>query len=788
MATADELLASTYSTEDDTTLIIDNYRRTINIPKGVTNLGVEHDDEVLRLNFKMPRYLDDTDLSQFTIRINYMNANAETDVYYVDDKFVTTNYITFSWLVGPNATAYKGTTSFIVCMVDSTDDAADNGGLIDREFNTTIASLPVFEGLEVDNGIFYQYSDLITQWRSQLFGTGESALKRINVGTQKAMDTLTEHKNTLLATIPEDYQNTYESAEEGIRTKADAIVSTAEGTAITVNDSSDDYVRNLRIFGKTTQLTTTGKNLLPSPSVRHETKNGVTFTVLSDGRIGVVGNATANTTFVFCSFSPGERTLIPAGTYTVSGSPGATAYLSFFIYASQETEEIFMSNASLANGKTWTFTLENDAYYGAYLYIGSGKAPNEIVSPQLELGSVATAFEVYSGGGVSPRPDWPQSLNSVGDSGSIDVWLTRTNLLRDVNFPATSSARGITCDYEGDGVFHIYGTYEDVSAGEPSIQVSTTDLNIPFDPDSKYTLCVRLISGQPYEDFHSYLGAGSDTVTVKNWLAANIDRDSVIGQIYSNTASGRSAIKDANKIKRFWIYSYNKDRTAYTADFRIQVWLVKGDIPTEFEPYSEHIVTVSTLNYLRGIPVASDGNYTDSNSQQWICDEIDFERGVYIKRVNTRVFTGAETYGDYIASNGAIATPLWHKPNTKFLCTHAVQWREMSWANDEYISFKVDGFNVSSIDELTERLIAWNEAGDPLTVMYAMRQPEETPLTAEELAAYKEAKTNYPNTMMFNNILASTQLTYNADTKIYVDNGIKQSVTDVLEAIENGSY
>ena len=30
---------------------------------------------------------------------------------------------------------------------------------------------------------------------------------------------------------------------------------------------------------------------------------------------------------------------------------------------------------------------------------------------------------------------------------------------------------------------------------------------------------------------------------------------------------------------------------------------------------------------LKGIPVKSDGNYTDANGQQWLCDEIDFEKG-----------------------------------------------------------------------------------------------------------------------------------------------------------------
>ena len=41
---------------------------------------------------------------------------------------------------------------------------------------------------------------------------------------------------------------------------------------------------------------------------------------------------------------------------------------------------------------------------------------------------------------------------------------------------------------------------------------------------------------------------------------------------------------------------------------------------------------ISTPTGLRGIPVDSGGNYTDADGQQWVCDEIDFERGKYVQR------------------------------------------------------------------------------------------------------------------------------------------------------------
>ena len=45
-------------------------------------------------------------------------------------------------------------------------------------------------------------------------------------------------------------------------------------------------------------------------------------------------------------------------------------------------------------------------------------------------------------------------------------------------------------------------------------------------------------------------------------------------------------------------------------------------------------ISIATPNGLPGIPVSSGGNYTDAKGQQWICDEVDFEKGVYVHRLS----------------------------------------------------------------------------------------------------------------------------------------------------------
>lgn len=190
MATAAELLADVV--EIDRTLVIDNSFRTIKIPSTVPNLGVEYDDEVLRLNFKMPRFVSDTDLSDFPIRINYINAKGESDAYTVREPIVGDQDITFSWLVGPTATRYKGNTKFNVCLKQ-----IDSEGYVLREFNTTIATLPVLEGLEVDESIVTNYSDIIEQWRQELFNGNIGPSGGVGKETEAGGEIFNDYENNI---------------------------------------------------------------------------------------------------------------------------------------------------------------------------------------------------------------------------------------------------------------------------------------------------------------------------------------------------------------------------------------------------------------------------------------------------------------------------------------------------------------------------------------------------------------------------------------------------------------
>ena len=69
----------------------------------------------------------------------------------------------------------------------------------------------------------------------------------------------------------------------------------------------------------------------------------------------------------------------------------------------------------------------------------------------------------------------------------------------------------------------------------------------------------------------------------------------------------------------------------------------------------QQTIALQTPNGLPGIPVTSGGNYTDENGQQWVCDEVDLERGVRVQRVDKTCFDNTKTLAE---QNATLATPI----------------------------------------------------------------------------------------------------------------------------------
>ena len=199
-------------------------------------------------------------------------------------------------------------------------------------------------------------------------------------------------------------------------------------------------------------------------------------------------------------------------------------------------------------------------------------------------------------------------------------------------------------------------------------------------------------------------------------------------------------------------------------------------------------VTLSTPNGLPGIPVASGGNYTDANGQQWVCDEIDFARGVYIARIKKITCAGTErilaaplggNYGYFryrITLGSQYAANI---PNTKMYDGHCSHYGRVS-ADSAYagkglnktaiqledLNFYVDFATAESFQVFIQEQYAM---GTPVEVQYILATPIETPLSDEDLAAYANLGTYRGGTTITNDAGAWMEVAYVMDAKQYID-------------------
>ena len=191
--TAEELLAQMeseimpLSVESPDKCVIDPESREIVIPETYQILGVESDEKVERIEFECPKIVgDNIDLSKLQIRINYQNANPDPennkDQYIVEDVETNGDNIEFSWLLSRKVTMYRGTVNFVVCAVKV------SGETIQNEWNTTLATSQVLEGLEVDTPEpTEEQSDVIAQLMQLVQTTAEQAVQDVRAAEQEAI-------------------------------------------------------------------------------------------------------------------------------------------------------------------------------------------------------------------------------------------------------------------------------------------------------------------------------------------------------------------------------------------------------------------------------------------------------------------------------------------------------------------------------------------------------------------------------------------------------------------------
>lgn len=197
--TIEEALAASEAepvTDDDMQFWIDEHLRVISIPKNGVVAGVEGDKNVNKIKFGMNRYYHGFDMSELSGRILYSNAKGNKNYYNITDMQTNGNTITFSWLVDADAVQYMGKTAFVVYLFKT------QGSELRQKFYSTLATLKVLEGMEVDSAVpVEKQTDIIERMKEEISAYAEEVKKSLPAD----YTAMTEQVNSLKEDLADYY-------------------------------------------------------------------------------------------------------------------------------------------------------------------------------------------------------------------------------------------------------------------------------------------------------------------------------------------------------------------------------------------------------------------------------------------------------------------------------------------------------------------------------------------------------------------------------------------------------
>ncbi len=201
---------------------------------------------------------------------------------------------------------------------------------------------------------------------------------------------------------------------------------------IHIADSDNGKIQDMMLYGKSSQFTTTGKNLANGQNINCFINSVADTCGISSNDNGMVIDASKLTNVSISTRSIQDRYRFAcANTVPTRGNP-ITCY-----------------NGTSKDGTKDSYTMDTTGYN--YLFINATK----LEDIQVEKGSESTSYEPYTGGIPSPSPDYPQEIKSVVNP---TVKVCGKNLLP---FPYSNTSKtenGVTFDVQNDGTIHIYGT------------------------------------------------------------------------------------------------------------------------------------------------------------------------------------------------------------------------------------------------------------------------------------------------------------------------------------------
>ena len=524
-----------------------------------------------------------------------------------------------------------------------------------------------------------------------------------------------------------------------------SIIESANGSEITLDDSAEMPLKGLHIYGKSTQITTTGAQLLKYPYADNDDNYGFPGIIVKscDGHVKMTGITTEGGNFYLMRN-------VPPGAYGLKVSNSFKgANLLGYDYVNKKIVVQISENTGLKQ----TFTVTKEANVGIYFNTSNTGVTVDVDVDILltKAENIDTApFEPYSAGYPSPSPDFTQEIKSVGNTGDIEIKIRGKNLF---DIDTFVESRGATYSKNAD---EYIVTSLGKTFGEP-LQFNKNDTKV-------------VLSGKVTD-----IGTKMARVSL-----LNADKK-MISSLYATDTAAKA---EASFVRFDW--SNNNNESGFSVK---NLQIETGDTPTVYEPYHiPQVLTIQIPSGLLGIPVDSGGNYTDSDGQQWICDEVDFERDVYIQRVSKKIIdskaiirtTNSKSWLFFIDTKDSINTNVdgWIKMvQSNYFTKNLKAW------NTETIGILGNGTDVIlsmpgyTVDTLKEWLTAKEAEGKPLEVYYLLSNPIETPLTEDQIVSYKALHAYNDTTIIESE--ADLSLSYVANPRKYID----KKFTELSQAI-----
>ena len=321
-------------------------------------------------------------------------------------------------------------------------------------------------------------------------------------------------------------------------------------------------------------------------------------------------------------------------------------------------------------------------------------------------------FKGYTLQDGEPTPDNPVEINGLAKDGAIEVKTCGKNLLKSTLQSNTSN--GITFTKQSDGSYTMTGTQTDTSTASYVTLIDRLKL-----PIGRYKLSggvnskiyIRLIvtTDEENKNFYSYGEDFEFPIESEN---------STVGMLLVVTAGTTPS-------GTFYPMIRNADITDAT-----------------YEPYKETVAEFDLTEPLY------EGDYIEYRADG---------TGVLHRKMAKVVFDGSDDeYWDYDISNSIIvffarlSNECAEMYTGKECCTH-YQTAKVYWT---YASDKTCGFikdfknNFCILDSSYSNLASFKTwlQSNPVTVVYELAEPTETPLTAEQVAEFKKLYTFEPVT------------------------------------------